>query len=357
MHPHLLSIPIWIFAAVMGSAVGATLGGKTNRAAAIGAGIGALITGLILFFLPIGRNEIAVQGYGVMILLGFSSGVAFAEWRLPQIGVKQYSALDMGLTGAFLGISGARIFYILMNWGEFNPFINGKFYAERIARMFYIWEGGLVFYGAFLTAIAWAYIYCRRHKIPTIPFMDVCAPGLIIGQAFGRIGCFLSGCCFGRDCTLPWAVTFPGREGGPIGSPPFESQVHLGEIGAFLARSKPVHPTQLYASIAGFLTCAFLYTYWPRRKFDGQILALTLIMGGTTRFFEEMLRNDDAPPLPAISDAITIAQWLAVPIVLTGIGLFFYFRKRNQRYVPPALQTGSMDLPSTSRRLVADSAN
>lgn len=330
MYPHLFSIPLWIFAALMGAALGSTLADKTTRSALIGAAVGALLGGLIAFNVAAGKNEVAVQGYGVLILIGFIVGVAQAEWRVPQIGVKRFHVLDMGLTGALLGIAGARVFFVFMNWDEFNPFSGGTFQAGRIAKMFYIWEGGLVFYGAFLVAIPWTYIYCKRNKIPAIPFMDVCAPGLIIGQAFGRIGCFMTGCCFGRVCNYPWAVRFPGRAGEAFGSPPFEAQVKLHEINAFAARSAPVHPTQLYASLAGFLTFAFLFTYWPRRKYDGQILALTLIMAGTTRFFEEMLRNDDAPPYPQISEAMTIAQWVAIPIVLTGIGLMLYFRNKNE---------------------------
>lgn len=320
----------------MGGAVGASFGAKSTRAALIGAVAAALLVGLIAFFLPFGHNLVAVQGYGVMILIGFVSAILLAQWHVPQIGLKPHHVIDMGLTGCFLGIAGARVFYVLMNWNDFSPFTSDGFQAAKIAKMFFIWEGGLVFYGAFLTAIPSCYYYCKRNNVPVLPFMDICGPGLILGQAFGRIGCFLTGCCYGRSCNLPWAVTFPGRSPELPGAPVFEWQVQAGEINAWAARSHPVHPTQLYAAIAGFLTYAFLMLYWRRRKYDGQILALMLIMAGTTRFFEEMLRNDDAPPLPGISDSITIAQWLAIPIVLTGFGLMFYFRKKNTLYVPPA---------------------
>ncbi len=281
-----------------------------------------------------------MQGYGVMILLGFVTAVAIAEWRVRAIGVGPFKVLDMGLTGCALGIGFARVFYVLMTWHEFTPFTDHGFDWSRIGKMFAIWEGGLVFYGAFLSSIPWCFYYCRKNKLPVIPFVDACVPGLIIGQAFGRIGCFMTGCCYGRVCDyLPWAVQFPGRPPAApgelsFGAPAFEAQLRLHQITQYNLASLKVHPTQLYASLAGFLTYAFLMAYWPRRKYDGQILALTLIMAGTTRFFEELLRNDDAPPLPSVSEWMTIAQWVAIPIVLLGIGLMIYFRKKGELYRP-----------------------
>jgi phosphatidylglycerol:prolipoprotein diacylglycerol transferase len=348
MHPHLAYVPVWLFALLMGGAAGASFG-KSTRASVVGGVVGALIAGLVAYFLPMGQNRLPVQGYGVMILLGFVTAVAVAEWRVQAIGIKRYHVLDMGLTGCALGILFARIFYVAMTWQEFTPFTDHGFDTQRIAKMFYIWEGGLVFYGAFLVAIPWGYYYCRKHKLPAIPFVDACAPGLILGQAFGRIGCFMTGCCYGRVCDyLPWAVHFPGR--GPtlageiaFGAPAFEAQVRLNQISQYSPASLPVHPTQLYASLAGFLTYAFLMAYWPRRRYDGQVLALTLIMAGSTRFFEELLRYDDAPPLPSISEWMTIAQWVAIAIVALGIGLMSYFRRKRTLYVPahvePAVQT------------------
>ncbi|HLX64254.1 MAG TPA: prolipoprotein diacylglyceryl transferase [Planctomycetota bacterium] len=336
MHPHLFSVPIWLFALLMGGALGATLAGGSIRANVIGGFIGAMVAGVACIFIPAAHNDIPVQGYGVMILTGFIVAVVFCEWRTRQLGIKPFHALDMALWGCVIGLTGARFFHVLMNWSRFNPFAGGSFDAWKIARMFFIWEGGLVYYGAFVTTIPWAYYYCRKHKLPAIPFCDIVVPGLILGQAFGRIGCFMTGCCFGRRCDLPWAVTFPGPSPDvPTGSPAYEQQLALGDLPRGAAHAWPVHPTQLYASIAGFLTYAFLFAYWPRRKYDGQILALTLIMAGTTRFFEEILRTDDPPALPSLSSWMTIAQWLAIPIVVFGFVLMAYFRKRNQLYTPP----------------------
>jgi phosphatidylglycerol:prolipoprotein diacylglycerol transferase len=148
-------------------------------------------------------------------------------------------------------------------------------------------------------------------------------PSLIAGQAFGRIGCFMFGCCYGKMCDLPWAVHFPH------GAPAWQAQVADGVIGEHAAFSAGVHPTQIYALIAGALTAAFLYAWWPRRRYDGQILALSLIMAGVSRFFEQMLRDDEPAALASVP-SMTVANWLAIVVVVAGAGLLLYFRRRGK---------------------------
>ena len=338
MFPHLFSLPIWVFAAFLGGAMGASFSGKTLRAILIGGVAGIIIAGTIAYLLPVGKNLVPIQGYGVMILIGYFTAIYLAEGLARKIGIKAGHVLDMGLTGCLLGLIGSRGLHIILNWADFNPFIDGSFDRSKIFKMFAIWEGGLVYYGAFIITIPWSYIYCRRNNLPGIPFVDIVAPGLILGQAFGRLGCFLTGCCFGRTCDLPWGVTFPGpTPEAPMGAPAYEAQIKLGLLAANAHRSLSVHPTQLYASLAGFLTYGFIYTYWPHRKYDGQILSLMLIMAGSTRFFEEMLRSDDVPAFPSISSSMTVAQWTAIPIVLLGFAMMLYFRKRGRLYQPPNL--------------------
>jgi phosphatidylglycerol:prolipoprotein diacylglycerol transferase len=350
MHPHLFSLPTWFFAALMGGAMGATFAGKGARTAAIGGIAGLILVGIIAYNLSWGRNLLPVQGYGVMILTGYVLAIFLVERQAWQLGIKPGHVLDMALTGCLLGLLGARAFHVAMHWSDFNPFATGTFDASKIAKMFFIWEGGLVFYGAFIVTIPWSYYYCRRHKLPGIPFVDIVAPGLIMGQAFGRIGCFLTGCCYGRVCQLPWAVTFPGPTADvPMGAPAYEAQLRLGQINAAALHSLPVHPSQLYASVAAFLTYGFLYAYWPYRKYDGQMLSLMLMMAGTTRFFEEMLRSDDVPAFPSISASMTVAQWVAIPIVLLGFGMMLYFRRKGKLYRPPPAQSPKISAVSGNK--------
>lgn len=336
MYPVLFEIPLTILAAIAGGIVGAAFGDNKLRNTIVFALLGAVILASVAYLIntndpsfPLRKPKgIPVQGYGSMILLGFLTGIWMAYRRSPLIGVESRHCVDIGIFGVIVGLIGSRIFHILVYWPRFNPLAGGGFHFERIVDMFKIWEGGLVFYGAFLTVIPATFLYCRHYKLPPIKFLDLSVPGLIAGQAFGRLGCLLNGCCYGKTSDVPWSVTFPKE------SPAWFSQIRESDLAVSAACSLPVHPTQIYAAIAAALTAAFLYSYWPRRKYDGQILSLMLIMAGTTRFFEELLRNDE----PALWNAVpllTVAMWIAMGIVIAGFGMLLYFRNAA-RAVPLA---------------------
>ena len=121
-----------------------------------------------------------------------------AARRSELLGVAKTHCIDIGTYGAFLGIAGARLLNMALSWPDYPP-IFGE--GNGIA--------GLDFFGAFATSIVFTYLYCRYHKIPAVPFLDLAVPSLIAGQAFGRMGCFFYGCCYGKPTTLPWHVCFP----------------------------------------------------------------------------------------------------------------------------------------------------
>ena len=335
MYPHLFSIPVFVIAALAGALAGSSLaaGFKNGLFTLVGAVLGLAAGGGLALTQRWGYDSIAVQSYGSMILVGFLVAVWITARRSRLIGVEPHHVLDIGVYGVFVGLAGSRLFDVLMNWGDFNPFQPGGFESSRILDMFKLWKGGLVFYGCFITVIPYGFMYCRRHKLPAQPFIDMLIISVVTGLAFGRIGCFLNGCCFGKVCDLPWAVRFPARYHPEVDSAAHAWHVASGLISPASPYSLPVHPTQIYACIAALLTAAFLYAYWPRRKYDGQILALAMIMVATTRFFEELLRDDEGAVFPSISGWMTIAQWVALGLVIAGFALLYYFRQRATRYV------------------------
>jgi phosphatidylglycerol:prolipoprotein diacylglycerol transferase len=151
----------------------------------------------------------------------------------------------------------------------------------------------------------------------------VIAPSLALGVAFGRIGCFLNGCCYGDRCDLPWALRFPK------GSIPWWDHVHQHWITKDAAQSLAVHPTQLYSAFDGFLLVALLSAYYPLRKRDGEVLALLMVTYPITRFLIEMLRDDDGVFLMGM----TVSQLISVAIFLGGVGLWVWIRLRGPAHL------------------------
>lgn len=273
-----------------------------------------------------------VRGYGVMILLGFLLGVWLAQRRSRQIGVEPEHCLDVGLWGVLGGVVGARAFHVLQHWETYSPLGENGFAA--LLGIFKVWEGGLVFFGAFAMALLVTVIYCRAHKIPLLPFLDLAAPSLIAGQALGRIGCFLNGCCFGRPCAYPWSVEFPP------GSPGYAVQWTWapGDAGSSAGpyRLSGLHPTQLYAFWGAALTAGFLYSYGPRRRFDGQIFGLMLLLAGVTRFWEEVLRADTPALFPGFAPSLSVAQWMGLGLAACGALGLLCFSRRSRTPAPQA---------------------
>jgi phosphatidylglycerol:prolipoprotein diacylglycerol transferase len=336
MHPHLLDVPVFLLAllggAVAAASVAAELLGKARRALwlLLAAVAGGAVSGWLAQMRFGWENSIPVQSYGTMILVGFLFGVWMAARRAPQLGIAPRHCIDLGLWGVVVGLAGARALHIAMYWPAFTPFYDG-FDISRVGKWFRIWESGLAFHGAVIALLPFTWLYCRHYKLPPLAFLDLCLPSLIAGQAFGRIGCFLFGCCYGKVTDLPWAVCFP------VGAPAFLEQVHDGLIPRDAICSLGVHPTQLYAAFGSGLIAAVLYAYWPLRRYDGQIMSLMLIMTGITRFFEELLRADERAAFAA-APWLTTSHWLALAAIVAGSGLLLCFKRRGKMYKAELLE-------------------
>lgn len=325
MHPILFTLPAWIATLIAGALLGSSLAGERSFGRRLTAGIAGALAGVGAGLMLLPGVWLPVRGYGTLILTGFLCGVWLAARRAKEIGAEPRHCVDVGVGGVILGLIGARVFHILMNWSNYTPFQSGGFEFSRIADMFKLWEGGLVFFGAFLVVLPWAWLYCRWHKIQPLVFLDLAVPGLIAGLAFGRIGCYLNGCCWGKLSDAAWAVQFPA------GSPPYEWQHSAGLIHDGAPCTLAIHPAQLYASLSAALIAGFLYMLWPRRAFDGQVFSLMLLMVGVSRYFEEMLRSDDVAAFPSLSPVLTIAQWLALGLMALGVIFlaYFFFQRRR----------------------------
>lgn len=249
-------------------------------------------------------GNLAVHWYGILVAIGFMAGVYTAGLRGRRQGINPEMITDLALWifgGAFLG---ARILYVITFWGQ--EFAEGPWYKIFALRAGFVFYGGLI--GATLAAIG----YTRWKKLPTWKFGDALAPSISLGHAFGRLGCLMTGCCFGKECALPWAVKYPF--GHPLHEVP--------------GNAVPVHPVQVYEALLNFSLYALLAWLYRRKKFDGQIFALYLLGYACIRAFVELFRGDY--PDRQMTGWMTPAHWVSIGILGAGAGLYTWLRKRPQ---------------------------
>jgi len=209
---------------------------------------------------------------------------------------------DLLLYGMITGILGARLFYVIQFWHLFK---------DNPIEIIKIHHGGLVFYGGFMLSIIAIYVFCRRNKLSFVSVLDICAPSIAITHFFGRIGCFLNGCCFGKKTDLPWAVSYPE------GFDPY----------FFYGSSVKIHPTQLYEAIGNIIIFVLLFNLMGRLK-KGQIASLYLVLYGALRIFVEIFRGDHKN---FVLNSLTPAQFIGIMIVPIGITLFIFFGRSQKK--------------------------
>jgi phosphatidylglycerol:prolipoprotein diacylglycerol transferase len=245
-------------------------------------------------------GSLTITSYGVMVALGFLAGLWTASRRGPHGGIAAEKVLDIGPWLIIGGILGARILHVTTYWSEYA----GKPFTE----VFMVWHGGLVFYGGLVGASLACILYARLKKLPLWKLADVLAPSIAVGYVFGRIGCLLNGCCYGRECHLPWAITFPQESrGAPSGV--------------------PLHPTQAYESLLNLGLYAVLAWLFRRKKFDGQVFAAYLVGYALERSFVELFRGDY--PQHYLGGWATPAHLVSIGILAAGSVLLAVLPRLN----------------------------
>lgn len=313
---------------------------------------GVIPVGLILvpaLGLPIVKSGIPVFGYGFMLFVGFSTATWLASRRAKAAGLNPDVIWDLMMWILVPGIIGARIVYLLQ-YGHIV--FRQKQGMEIIKAAVALWDGGIVFYGCIIGGTVGLLLFCRRNQIRPLQLGDVLMPSLFIGLGFGRIGCFLYGCCFGAACSLPWAVQFPAdsltfeklsqrsaamlREGKPEqaellmadGVPAtarvIEERLAADSTGAGLT-TMSLHPTQLYSSVLAFCLGGLLIWYFRRRPFEGSVLALGWTLYPINRFVLEIIRDDEPGRM---NTGLTFSQLVSICLFASGIVLMFWLRKK-----------------------------
>jgi phosphatidylglycerol---prolipoprotein diacylglyceryl transferase len=229
-----------------------------------------------------------ISTFGIMLAIAFLTGTWLTARRLREIGIDPEAATTMLIYAMIGGIGGSKLYFAIdVSMREGIPFGQLLFARE-----------GITFYGGLIGAIALVILGTRIHKIPTGPFFNaVCLAGAI-GQALGRIGCFLVGDDYGRATDGPFGIAFP--EGAP---PTLEA----------------VHPTQLYEAVWLFAVTAFL---WARRDKSPRLWAEYLVLAGAGRFAVEFLRVN-----PRVWLGLSEAQIIALALVTIGVASWLLARR------------------------------
>lgn len=281
----------------------------------------AALIAVPLLQLPPAKTGIPIFGYGFMLFIGFSSATALAASRIRQIGMEADVIWDLMLWLLIPGLIGARINFLLAEGRELLASKQGA--GAKLIAAIALWDGGIVFYGCVAGGVLGLLAFCWKRSIPPLPLCDVIVPSLFVGEGFGRIGCFLYGCCFGRACSLPWAVQFPADS---LTYSVLSRRIPVAVDGNLTI---PLHPSQIYSSIAAFLLAIVLGLYFRKRSFDGAVLGLAWILYPISRFALEIFR-DDTRGILFLGFTLPLGQWVSLGLLLTGIPAMIYFTQRNQ---------------------------
>jgi phosphatidylglycerol:prolipoprotein diacylglycerol transferase len=258
-----------------------------------------------------------VPSYSVLMVLGYAAALAVL-WRLVPAGpgeiddggLHRVQVWDLFVVMVVSSVLGSKVGHVLFEAdGHLDaagrPTIHGVIDLLRSDPWHWarIGESGYVWYGGLLGALGAAVVYFRRRpKLSGWLYADTFAPAIVAGASIGRIGCFLAGCCYGKPTALPWGVRFPDLPG-------------------------PVHPTQLYDSAAALLLFLLLGWRYPRRRFDGENIALLLIGYSALRAMTEAFRGDsDRGGIGPLSTS----QLISIPLFLAGSAIYLSRRRATQ---------------------------
>lgn len=281
-------------------------------------GLGALV------YLLSPMRIFPVYGYGMMLLVGFVAAASWAGRRAVKVGIPRETVWDVAMLILVAGIVGARSFYLLQ-YGD-RVYRNVTNVQQALMATVNLSEGGLVLYGGVILGAISYFVFCAIRRIHPLQLADVITPSIFMGIGFGRIGCLFNGCCYGDRCDLPWAIEFPA------GSVPYTALLQMGFITPDAASSLPLHPSQIYSSLGGFLLAFVTATVFAYRRKAGEVLAVGAIFYPINRFLIEFVRGDE---FTQMSTGLTISQLVSLGVFAAGTAYLVWL----EMYGKPLSQT------------------
>jgi phosphatidylglycerol:prolipoprotein diacylglycerol transferase len=264
-------------------------------------------------------GPLTVYTYGVLLAAAYLSGLQMALVRARRRGIDGTRVMDLGIYVIISALAGAKLLLLVVDFDHFrnNP-----------ADLFSLVRSAGVFYGGLILAVAVAFWYLRRHRLPFWTTCDVFAPGIALGHVIGRIGCFMAGCCYGTHCDRPWAVTFTDPlAAANVGTP-------LGV---------PLHPVQLYEAGTELVILLGLLAFERKgRAFPGRTFGVYLLLYAISRFVLEFFRGDDRG---VVLGVLSTSQFISLILVPVSLVLLIVLSRRGEH---PEAATPAARRPRTA---------
>lgn len=253
---------------------------------------------------------VTIHGYGLAIAVGFLIAVFLSSYRAKRLGLDDDTVMSLALIAIIAGFIGAKLLYVIVH--------NKEFFADPIGT---IGSEGFVAYGGIIVGALGVWWYCRHKKLDFLAYFDLLMPEVAIAQGFGRIGCFLAGCCYGRPWDGPLAVVFPPNCGAPAGIPLF--------------------PAQLFSAGGDILIGIVLLALHKKLRHRGTVGAMYLLLYGVGRFIIEFFRSDPRGNVAFLSTS----QFISVFIVIIAVVMLAKWRKNDERADAPLPETAEEEAP------------
>jgi len=249
-------------------------------------------------------GPVKIFTYGFFLALAALSAIYLSGREAGRLGLPVARFYDLCFYIILAAVVGSRLLYVLLDLKHFlaNPL-----------KIFALWEGGLVFHGGVVLGLAVAFYYMKVHALPWRTTLDALAVGMPVGQFFGRLGCFMAGCCYGSPSNLPWAVTFTSPE-------------------SLCPVKEPLHPAQLYEALLALGVFGVLYTFRTRKRYDGQLILIYFGLAALVRFTVEFFRHPGDYRGPMLWGWMPLTQAAALAIaVVCGSLLWWWSRRRVEK--------------------------
>ena len=306
----------------------------------------------ILFSLDTGiLGKINFPSYFSMVAIGFIISIWLGKREAIKLNIDPKKIIDLGIFMIIFGVLGARLLHVIAD-GQLWNYIYWCIDPEKVAwhvteiecrhhkgiwdsinqvckpsnphrdclLWLKFWHGGLAFYGGFILATIFAIWYIRREKLPIGKISDMAAWAVPLGLSWGRLGCFLNGCCFGKPTDSILGVKFPKW------SIPYYTHLEKGWVTLYDKTSLKVHPTQLYESIACFFIFVFIYFFLRKRKrFNGELFLVSSVMYACARFIIEFVRDDARGNVGVLSTS----QFIGIIVIIICIIVWFRITKEE----------------------------